>query len=174
VKHKSKATLDASIAISRNEQRAWIGVKSLEIDPGIEVGNAPTTSIIIENSGRSPAIGMRSDFNLTQVCGTAFPKRPFYDSRMASLSSALLLPGATTPTIHNQFLKTITEQESGRYRSGDCVLYVHARITYMDIFRRAHWRHFCVSWDTRHPKGWVGCSFYNDGDEDYTDGKEPD
>ena len=36
-----------------------------------------------------------------------------------------------------------------------------------------HWRHVCGKWVTRTDNTFETCPSYNDGDEDYPDGKEP-
>jgi hypothetical protein len=157
----------------REEQRAWVGVASTELKETIEVGKRPSASIRIQNTGKTPAIHVYMDVQGGVLCG-AFPKKPPYQITGPGSHVMLIPNGPPAESGHAPFtVDPFTENDISFIKRPDCGLYHYARITYLDIFKRPHWRHYCSTWLKESPTTFGNCASYNDGDEDYPDGKEP-
>ncbi len=172
---QSKAALDASINQFRDEQRAWVGFPLGEVTDDIAVGKSPKGLLRLQNNGRTPAIKVASETQAGVICG-GFPRRPPYTVPETD-SLMTIMPGA--PPINGYPVNLVTdslplkEKDLLFTKVPGCELYIYGKVTYSDTFSRLHWQHYCASWKKGTPRDFLGCSFYNDGDQDYKDGKEP-
>ena len=83
------------------------------------------------------------------------------------------MPGQPIETKSVAFEKPLTDEDIAAFKQPSCDLYLYARATYRDKGFHQHWRHFCGEWDKSTESIFLECGAYNDGDEDYPDGKEP-
>jgi len=167
---RSADTAKQSLAI---QERPWVGYESLRIQPDIQANNFVESSLVVRNWGHGPAIHTEVEYMMRGWCGEDFPKHPPLVA-IGPGSYATLMPGQTFSTANIRFPVTVPFDEAGiqALKGGKCILYAYARIRYSDISGFRHWRHFC-SWWQPDAKTFIGCATYNDGDEDYPDGKEP-
>jgi cell division protein FtsL len=83
---QSKAALDASIGASRLDQRAWVGVVDAATEGGKVEGDGfgfTSISIVIRNSGKTPALKMSIDCCMYVTRVWSDPEIPDYDSELA-------------------------------------------------------------------------------------------
>lgn len=145
----NEESVDTTLAVMRQDQRAWISLKTLRLRDPLSVGSVPTVVIEVTNTGRTPAIDAR-------VYGSVFsrsaplPPEPPPDCLRAGeckQSSAVLGPGAAlffpvdaSAAIEKQ--SQIDAIETGTWR-----LYAVGGIVYSDIFGRLHRTEICMSAD---------------------------
>lgn len=159
---------------ARSDQRAWLGFIGFDMKDNIEVGKVLSAHATVLNSGKSPAIHVQVMGTVQTLCG-GFPKTPIYPGvEPGNISSSLVMPNAPRTSAESTATGPLTVDDIARANRSDCEIYGYARATYNDtLSKRPHWRHMCVKWVKGTPKSLVDCSTYNDGDEDYPDGKEP-
>jgi hypothetical protein len=170
----AKASIRATQDAMRLDQRAWIGMAALNITDDIAKGTVPKADVWIVNTGKTPAIHTETKGQALVICGD-FPKSPRYNIPGGKLSHAMLMPNQPVRIGLIDLFSDVALDDKyiAAIRKSPCDLYVYDRITYLDVFKRPHWRHQCEVWDKDTPKTFNVCSVYNDGDEDYPDGKEP-
>jgi len=157
------------------EERPWLGFTGFDMKDNIEAGKTLAARAAILNGGRSPAVHVRIQVTTQTICG-GFPNIPTYPmSNPAQVGSiSLVMPNIPRLSAETSATFPLTADDIAIVRRNDCNLYGYARVTYSDTLdRRNHWRHMCVVWDKSTPKSFNDCDTYNDGDEDYPDGKEP-
>jgi hypothetical protein len=174
---QSKSAVSASIEALRTDQRAWLGTKKFVTKGSFEVLNGIQATAIVENTGRTPAVHYNSEIAIKAFCN-GFPKHPSYNRTGLGEPSFLTLNPGQSAQVPSKIFTFETLESVSRIETRDCHIYVFGRIIFRDIFRRDHWRHFCGYYSF--PAAVVGdapdlvsCSTYNDGDEEYTDSKEP-
>ena len=92
---------------------------------------------------------------------------------MKEHSVSIIMPKKRQESGESKTQDVLTEDNIKAIKAGGCNLYAIGRITYRDIFGHPHWRHGCGYWRKDTPKTFDVCRSYNDGDEDYPNGKEP-
>jgi hypothetical protein len=157
IRRQSQAALDASIEISRDDQRAWVGVEGFT--GSIAVGKPLDFTVAFRNSGKTPALGLivrvRSEVRLKgDKAPFAYPNVP--------RSRGVLQPNGidSISSIDGHVLDQFTYS---RIRSGEVIAYVHGLVSYNDIFFRAHWLKFCF-FLTSNATSYQVCENYNDVD----------
>ena len=180
---KNQATATNNLARSANRQaniaadtlaaheRPWIGYDHINIPDKIAKGSTASSSLIYKNWGSGPALHVTNEYQISEFCG-GFPAHPPYNIS-ESETPTMLMPGQVTETGKTSFTAPITDEVLAVIKKPNCGLYVYARITFRDKASHLHWRHFCGKWDSRTDTTFTVCNAYNDGDEDYADGKEP-
>jgi hypothetical protein len=165
---------NAAIAAMQIDQRAWIGVRTLNINQGIEKDKTLRMSIVLENYGKSPAISLTYNFTGTGFCGP-FPKRPTYPVIDPPHPKLVIMPTFHPESPDVTAKRAFAENDIAVLNNPalNCKFYAYARIVYFDTFKKRHWRHFCSYWDGKTPTEFISCAAYNDGDENYPNGKEP-
>ncbi len=160
--------------IAERAERPWLGYEMLHVKTDVATGSFIPSSLVIKNWGRGPAVHAEIEYRMKAYCGEAFPQHPAF-LRIEEHNYFSLMPGQNTDTKEIRFPKdtTLSEADMEALKAGKCVLYAYARIHYLDTFGRRHWRHMCGQWQPSTPRTFLGCPTYNDGDEDYKDGKEP-
>ena len=148
--------LDASIAASRNDQRAFV----FAIDPassslGFEEGKRLRWDVQFINYGKSPASHVRYDIHI--FIGDDVPKRVdsfFASSRIVptALQGGFLLPpnvgngGRDTPSFrfHSAFSDgVLTAKDLMLIQAKDGAAAVAGRVWYDDVFEISHYMDFC-------------------------------
>jgi len=159
---QSKAVLDASIAASRNDQRAWVAQIGMGCDAP-EVGKVMKGFVTWNNSGKTFAKQVKP------LVHFAFVPTPVPDDTtlMKYAGFAILPVGSIGVLAPNGQYKTPLEtkapiDETDKERiSGTWYTYIWGEMTYEDIFGRAHNTIFCSS-----RQGIAGefiqCPFHND------------
>jgi hypothetical protein len=165
---------NASEAAFNTDQRAWLGFIGFDVKDNIEAGKVLSAHTTILNSGKSPAIHVQVMGTVQTICG-GFPKVPSYPRvDPDNISTSLVMPNAPRATAESTAARPLTVDDIAIANRNDCEIYGYARATYSDtLSKRPHWRHMCVQWVKGTPRSFVDCGTYNDGDEDYPDGKEP-
>jgi cell division protein FtsI/penicillin-binding protein 2 len=151
---QSKAALDASIEISRNDQRAWVGpieVTLPQFSDGshavyLKEGSQATIGVTITNSGKTPARKFMPRIQMG-VLRTGKPFIPEYPALSTRQSVAVVHPGMKPILYAPPFgpPKQLIDAIAG----GQYVLYLYGIMTYEDIYNRPHKTTFCmfiVSW----------------------------
>jgi hypothetical protein len=126
--------------------RPWVGVSEVQKATPIE-GQEYKIGINIRNTGHSPALNTRARFIAgLAVPGTPYPKMPECD---ASCSSATLLPNGEVGYWPTWPKEQITKDEIERVKSLKDVLYIYARIDYLDPSGQKHVTIYCAWYDAR-------------------------
>jgi len=159
---QSKSALDASIAASRDDQRAWVAETAVGCDDP-EIGKVVKAFANWNNSGKTFAKKVVPRVHLI------FVPTPITDEKalikLASLarvnvgSIGVLAPNGQYKT-PIETAQPVNESDKGRI-SGDWYTYIWGEMTYDDIFKQTHTTVFCSS-----RKGGSGdflqCPFHND------------
>lgn len=159
---QAKSSLDASIEISRNDERAWLGITRMEVrslQPGrIEV------NIPLQNSGKTAAVDVRtrsfvhlSDAPVDVPAFAASSHEPF-KSRMT------ILPNITNANITIARPRPITEADITAIKNGGKFMYAFGEIRYKDVFEREHHTFFCGIYSPLTPNNLQYCNVYNGAD----------
>ena len=156
------------------QERPWVGATSINVAEDIAVGRTLSATMSFQNSGKSPAVHVETKFRMNTVCG-GFPKRPDYGT-LPPGSRSILMPGA--PPVQSGESRGLIPLDQividALKPTTGCNLYAFGKIAYDDTFGKSHWRHVCAEWQYGTPRALSSCGSYNDGDEDYPDGKEPE
>jgi hypothetical protein len=153
------------------EERPWVGFDHVHISDKVAIGSVVSNSLVLRNWGRGPALHLTTQYQMHPFC-SPFPIHPSYTTK-GEIPPIALMPGQPTETGDTHFDKPLTDEAIKAFKDTNCNLYVYARIIYRDSARNEHWRHFCGVWAKESDNNFLTCSTYNDGDEDYKDGKEP-
>jgi hypothetical protein len=146
---EAKATLDASVEISRDDQRAWVGATAIQIIT-LEPGKKILIRVPYVNSGRSAALNVRvrptvsmsiSPINVTEVA--AHLHQPFQPG-------IILFPNFPVAKIGFVSPQPVSEPDLAAIRAGRLLMYIYGEIRYTDIFNRPHDTRFCGRYS---PKG---------------------
>lgn len=131
------------LALMRTDQRAWMGIPTLEVVGKVETGTPLVIRLVFHNSGKTPAA------YVTAV--TIADPKPFNAPPDIALREGEVMRkiGFASPNSGFDSLvsptqgKPLTETAFNEIASGRCRIYVHGRIEYSDIFRKEHWMTFC-------------------------------
>ena len=163
---QSKASLDTSIASSRQDQRAWLGASDYTYS--ITESGPIESSAIVLNIGKSPAMEV-----LCRISGTTKPKGySLSDSDIVySTDLTILKEGTLFPNQHFPIKAGGTPMDIGKQKiwfgnvlNGDWIQYFFGEVRYKDTFGTDHWTHFCTQFVPA-TKGGTPCPIYNDTDD---------
>jgi hypothetical protein len=163
---QSKAALDASIASSREDQRAWLGA-------GDETYSIPESgpiesTVTVGNTGKSPAIDV-----FCRIMGITKPRAYIlsdsdiiYSPELPVLKEGTLFPNQHFPLKAGGNPMDPADQKIWfqNIQSGDWVEYFFGDVRYKDTFGKEHWTHFCSRFVSSTKTG-TPCSVYNDTDD---------
>jgi hypothetical protein len=157
---QSKASLDATIAQFRDEQRAWVGAVEFGRPNNLEIGKKATFNFVVSNSGKTPAL------HVTQrIAAWPFAKgqefHPVWTPITTQSAVIVLQPGMRITISTNEQFAPNTETTIARLKTGEEVMYVYGEITYKDVAGRTHYSHFCAYIAPDLITGSV-CTTYND------------
>jgi hypothetical protein len=153
-------TLKATIDNFHKDQRAWVTVVGVSIDP-IEVGMPAYGHAIAFNAGKTVAKRVIGHWHML-----FFPAPvdvlPPTEKPTEPESVGILVPTGRYDSKFNVNKKGATELDKTRI-TGDWYTYIWGEITYIDIFKNPHRTLFCS-----YRQGITGdfnqCSFHNDAD----------
>jgi flagellar basal body-associated protein FliL len=144
---QGKAVLDASIDISRNDQRAWLNPVSFRLT--VLTDNSPLTAeVTIANVGKTPAFNIRYWGRIQ----TSYSRLSVDDCMKSIVAST---PGRNVPAIFPApalpdpyFVPFSTDQaltptQVKEVQDHVLLVYVFGDIHYEDSFRRPHFTQFC-------------------------------
>jgi len=144
--------LICTLGLTRDDQRAWVGVEKLESPSKIEEikeGSPVSVNLVWKNFGKSPALqtdvaaGMR-------IMGRTEEFEAVYDSESgpetAQETNMPAISGAIWPSVTYRSPRgslMFTKQQATDIQRGEQRLYVYGKATYRDAFGRPHSTHFC-------------------------------
>jgi hypothetical protein len=145
-----KKALESSIETSHNDQRAWVGMT--EVTPEwrdadgkplfIKEGSHYHVGVTIVNSGRTPALRVRSKMRLWP-----FPVNdkfvPDYGNATTTQSVGVLPPQAKMTITSLASLGIIGASEIASLKNGSQILYLYGEIEYEDIFGIQYQTRYC-------------------------------
>lgn len=158
---QSKAALDASIAASRNDQRAWVAIMDVRFDAP-EVGKFLAGSVTWNNSGKTFAK------HVSALCHFGFVPAPIPDEKtlvtMAGVSPApvgsigVLAPSAQ---YKSPLKSSVPVTETDKERISTWYTYIWGEMTYDDIFGHTHSTIFCSKRQGTSDE-FTQCPYHND------------
>jgi hypothetical protein len=167
---QSKAALDASIASSREDQRAWLGVGDETYS--ISESSPIESTANVSDTGKSPALDI-----FCRISGVTETKAyVLSDSDIVyPLDSPILKEGTLFPNQHfplkaSSKTQMAAEQQKlwfQNVQNGDWIQYFFCKVWYKDAFRRDHWTHFCTEF-VPSTKAGTPCPIYNETDDSKT------
>jgi hypothetical protein len=140
---QNRDALNASIATSRTDQRAWLGIKDITLVNTLKPGEHVIVGVNTLNSGKTPAI----EASLIEAsAGTDEKKFTMELIRPEQGASKV----AVAPTATTMFYMSFDGSDATTKALIDGVLrvYVRGRIGYRDIFGREHKTLFCAYYPT--------------------------
>ena len=149
---QSKAALDNSIAVSRNDQRAWVGVKEVKFDQVMVIGRTPRIFIQLVNTGKTPAVDVAVASYV--VSRTHLVKKDLESRQIGSrVSNIVMLPNASftaDATSDEAFSK---QEQITAIQQGINRLFVVGTVYYGDVFRRSWKTDFCFRFEKMNADG---------------------
>jgi hypothetical protein len=152
----SQKSLDATIAISRQDQRAWVNIFGIS-SPTFRVGNSTSFvylsegqpfrfAIIVKNSGKSPAVDVVH--KAQTATGPVLEYVPPPDDRESKegISRGEIAPDGTM-LISLTYPHPITAGLIKSIESGEQTIYAVGKIYYFDVSRKIHYTSFCAEMD---------------------------
>ena len=160
---QAKRGLDASIDISRNDQRAWVGITGIFIRTFV-AGQKSDFNIPLQNSGKTAAVEGRtrsfvhvSDAPIDVAAFVATRRDPF-QSRMT------IFPNIADVNITLVSPLPWSDADVTAIKNGRKFLYVLGEIKYKDVFDRSHRTFFCGMYAMDTPNNMRFCEQYNGAD----------
>ena len=156
---QSRAALDESIATSREDQRAWVGVVEFGIPRNLATGQKPAFVAVATNTGKSPALNV-----VVIITATPFRKGETFYPKTTPLAGKpavmVLQPGMRISIATSLGDTPYTERNISDLKSGETIMFVYGEITYDDVFGRKHRTHYCGRMDVD-LSSFYGCQAYN-------------
>lgn len=144
---QSKAALDATIALARNDQRAWVNVPDQYGIPELVIGQTVSYKMGFVNTGKTPAWKLRAKVRGEFV----FPKPAFtfpegyYSSFYLGQLPPSYNPAPTVLQIRAGFFASpLDTQMKEIVERGNMYVAIYGELTYGDIAGQ-HWLRFCKS-----------------------------
>lgn len=144
LKHNQEA-LDASLKASRLDQRAWVGVRSIQMLP-MEAGKPLNMEIKFSNSGKTFALDVRhtgilrlSDKPLSDITPE---DRASLDKQPKQVPTLVTLAPSGESLIPCASLAPITEEMIAAINTGKVHVYLVGEISYTDVFKQWHTTRF--------------------------------
>jgi len=138
---EAKVALDATIAASRLDQRAWVGIKSIDMTP-MQAGKPVSVEVHIINSGKTFAIDLKypgllqaSLTPLQDADMTERGSRPFQQNVIPVLG--VLFPNNDV-SMPIESAVPITQSMIDGIMSGKVLIYIMGEIFYNDVFKQPH------------------------------------
>lgn len=164
---QSKAALDDSIRNAETDQRAWVGVDRIFIEPPkLEANTSATITIAFKNTGKTPALDVASR-HVEPVERDHTPT--FFYSRQ--IRYGLLSPGGECHVsyvepqgIIREGPRTFTRDLIERLDNASLRIYVDGCVFYQDIFKQRHWTTYCYFLADTKSGTFGACADHNDAD----------
>ena len=138
----AESSIAAAREALRTEQRAWVGVMGYG-KVTLEVGKHFTVRVGFKNSGKTPAIDVRTSVVIEPVMDNGLPD---FNNLPKPKSRGVLPPGEE---VYAQSVVTeksptgLSERGVELIKSGRQTVYVFGTIWYADVFNVPHWTRFC-------------------------------
>lgn len=169
-------SVEATKTIMRLDQRAWIGIDSMDAVPAIlEVGKSIGMTGVIKNTGKTPARNIVM-YSIIEVVYDGKPPNFSYDGIKKAIGGFLppngqgILPLNTIPDLKTNQPVILTQEQLDLLKSRKADIYSHGRIEYDDIFGAHHWMTYC-SYLQATLGGFAFCAEHNETD-DYQEAKK--
>ena len=138
---------DSQLDVMRKQQRAWLSIKATR--PTYKIGDAPTTSIAIENIGNTPATNIALNFYIEVV---AEGSQPRFDEKIMHTSgiSGVIAPKDRIDLVTSRHKVTssdpdpLIESEKTALDDGKAWIAIHGGAAYDDVFKVRHKVNFCA------------------------------
>jgi hypothetical protein len=170
---QSKHVLDASIASSRLDQRAWLGAGDNTYS--ITESGPIHSSVSVINTGRTPAIEIYCRITgTTKIRGEILHRSDItYSPELPTLKEGAIFPNVHFPLVAGGISMDPAKQKvwSENVQSGSWIAYFFGEIRYKDIFGENHWTHFCSSYVPETKSG-TPCAIYNETDDQKANNKQ--
>jgi hypothetical protein len=148
----------------RLDQRAWLGAGDPKFT--FSEGKPYQVSVSLKDVGKTPALNVHSDFDLTMLPKDHPLQISDLDYRFTKRQQ--ILSGTIFPTAALAINRTGTEDvpKGGldSLKNGDEIFYAYGTIFYNDVFDASHWVHFCYFMNKDLTTGGM-CTIYNDTDD---------
>ena len=159
---KQTGMLRDANALSRNDQRAWVGPVDISASQ-MKAGSRLRVSIPLSNSGRTPAKKVKVEFgSRVDLRGQEF-KGEYHPSTEGGPESVPVIQPSARQYLNGVCADPLTEEEVNGIGSGDLVLLIYGRLTYEDVFRQGHETTFAYRWVPA-LSVWRALDTYNDAD----------
>jgi hypothetical protein len=151
----------------KRQLRAYVSIKAvgeMTFVPGV----VPHSDLMIKNFGSTPAIKVKQRSTIEKMSYPLLGNLHMADTPTLDGDSTLTIfpteefPATTRSKI--PFTKDEIDAISNGVDSGHR-FYIFANLTYIDIFGKPHWTHFCGMYGPASPKI-TYCDQYNDTDDD--------
>jgi len=140
------ATKPPAVAAVTTE-RPWVGPQSVKTEP-FAAGGQPITTLHIVNSGRGPAMELRSN-TVGSLRSSATPP-PQIPGQMGPLANtAILFPNAGGDLTFFANTRALTADEVANIQSGQYVLWLAGRLDYKDAKGKPHLTTFRYRYDPK-------------------------
>jgi len=141
----ARKALDATIVQAEISERAWLSV-TVAPYPNVhfEVGKPLDIRVTITNTGKTPALDVRSATYRTTINRRDSPSltlpKPVYTDKDYAMG------GTVFPNSHTfgDLVYLLTPEDVRRIDSMEVRIYVYGRIRYEDVFGSHHWVDFCT------------------------------
>jgi hypothetical protein len=142
---KAAKAAEDSVTLAREnaqlDQRAWVSVESVRLVKPLSVGEEPVVSIVVKNSGRTPAQRLACISNLY----IAVDRVPENETGIPAgqKSEATIGPTTTFEILTKEQPRIKSQMEIDEIKSGRNPLFVTGIISYVDVFQKSHRTDFC-------------------------------
>jgi hypothetical protein len=157
----TRATIRNSQTALHLDQRAWVGMGHMEVEPGqvITANTEVTFAAYMGNSGKTPAFTVKPTIHWKGLR----PGDPLVGPPLSTPQGHVVLFPSNPLLIKTTSLK-FTAEELELLKGGTVTFKVWGEITYEDINRRPHWTHFCVFLE-KDLRNLSACDRYNETDD---------
>ncbi len=164
----------------RKDERAWVSVTATPKPEFAKDGSGNVTvfwNAVTTNTGKTPARHFSVELIVEKIKNGVYPTFP-YGRTVTRSTSGLILPTGTVPiqavmgepmTVNGEQVPIpISASEYQEVMDGNAFIIIYGQSSYLDIFGKKHWQHFC-SWSSPSAKlvqvTASTCVNYNDVDD---------
>jgi hypothetical protein len=129
------------------DQRAWVTISSVYLDKLIAIDEAPKISMVLANSGKSPAL----DVQVSGRCGYGIAPPPFSTGDpVKGVSTPMVLGPNEKMTVRPRSeVPVLSAEVVEQLRNSSIRLFIKGWISYRDIFNKPHRTAFCFAADAK-------------------------
>lgn len=174
--------MDGQLDTMRKDQRAWVSLSPAgdpQVTQDAASGNVTISySLVLANTGKTLARHSTVQMVVDTVRNGEAPTFA-YDHGVNMQTDAVVFPNTPVPVVGKMLHKTkikdhpeetiLTRAEYQDLLDGTQYLVIYAQSSYLDIFGKEHWQHFC-GFKSLSPKPMIvvgarNCTNYNDVDD---------
>lgn len=160
---QARKGLDHSIAISRLDQRAWLGVKGMSITT-LEAGKKVSVAVEITNTGKTIARSSKTfsslKFSLAPIDIPTFAVSG--ERRLPKPTPAVFFPGVLF-AMNSSSDENASEEDVKLIKARTMLIYVFGELEYADVFGQNHRILYCGIYQPSR-SSFDSCSNYNEAD----------